>query len=120
MSNGNQASVRSRIEEIDAARLQERFAGLGLTSIADAAERRPVRVAGEIRSLQRSAYGDAPRLAITINDGSGTAVAVFDGRTRIRGLDSGRTIIIEGVGRREHGEFVVRNPAYTIVGVTGH
>lgn len=120
MSNGNHASVRSRIEEIDAARLQERFAGLGLTAIADVQERRPIRLAGEIRGHQRSAYGEPPRLAVTINDGSGTAVAVFHGRTRIRGLDSGRTVIIEGVGRREHGDLVVHNPAYTIVGGPSH
>jgi hypothetical protein len=115
-SSNDTNSVVSRVEELDAARLQERFAGLGLTSIADVAERQPVRIAGEIRGLARSGYDDSPWMSITINDGTGKAVAVFNGRRRIWGLDSGRTVIIEGVGGRDRGELVIHNPAYTIVG----
>ncbi len=107
--------VRSSIEELDAARLQERFAGLGLTCIVDAAERQPIRVAGEIRGTRNSGYDDAPLHAVTIDDGTGTALAVFSGRRRIRGLDSGRTVIIEGVGRRERDHLVIHNPAYTLL-----
>lgn len=107
--------ARSSIEELDAARLQVRFAGLGLTPIADAPEREPVRVVGEIRGTRHSGYDDAPLLAVTIDDGTGTALIVFSGRRRIRGLDSGRTVIIEGVGRRERGQLLIHNPAYTLL-----
>jgi hypothetical protein len=112
--------VLSRVEELDAARLQVRFAGLGLTRIADAAERTPVRVVGEIRAHSRSGFGDVPWLEITINDGSGRAIAVFNGRRRIVGLESGRTVILEGVGRRQHGDLVIYNPAYTLVDAGSH
>jgi hypothetical protein len=110
-------SVRARtsLELLDAARLQERFAGLGLTHIADAPDRRPVRLVGEIRSHRSSSYEDAPSLAVVIDDGTGTAMAVFSGRRRIRGLDSGRTVVVEGVGRREPQHFVIHNPAYTLL-----
>ena len=109
------ARARSSIEELDAARLQERFAGLGLTRIVDVGERAPVRVVGEIRGIRHSGYDDAPLLAVTIDDGTGTACLVFSGRRRIRGLDSGRRVIIEGVGRRERGQLVIHNPSYTLL-----
>lgn len=111
----NSIRVRSSIEQLDAARLQERFAGLGLTSIVEAAERQPIRVAGEIRGTRHSGYEDPPLIAVTVDDGTGTVLAVFNGRRRIRGLDAGRTVIIEGVGRRERDHLVICNPAYTLL-----
>lgn len=107
--------ARSSVEQLDSARLQERFAGLGLTHIVEAPERQPIRVAGEIRGTRHSGYDDAPLLTVTVDDGTGSALVVFSGRRRIRGLDAGRTVIIEGVGRRERGQLVVHNPAYTLL-----
>jgi hypothetical protein len=40
---------------------------------------------------------------------------VFTGRTRIRGLEAGRAVLVEGVGRREGEQLVVVNPAYTLL-----
>lgn len=111
----NSARVRSSIEQLDAARLQVRFAGLGLTRIVEATERQPIRVAGEVRGTRSSGYEDPPLVAVTIDDGTGTALAVFNGRRRIHGLDAGRTVILEGVGRREHDHLVICNPAYTLL-----
>lgn len=54
-------------------------------------------------------------LRVTVSDGSGTAVAVFTGRTRIRGLEAGRATLFEGVGRRDGDQLVVLNPAYTLL-----
>ncbi len=42
-------------------------------------------------------------------------MAVFTGRSRISGLDAGRAVLFEGVGRRDHGQLVVVNPAYTLL-----
>ncbi len=116
-ANAKDTSTRARssIEELDAARLQERFAGLGLTRIVDVGEREPVRVVGEIRGIRQSGYDDAPLLVVTIDDGTGTACLVFSGRRRIGGLDSGRTVIIEGVGRRERDQLLIHNPSYTLL-----
>jgi hypothetical protein len=101
--------------ELDALRLQERWAGVGVTPIADLEERRPVRFGGEVRTQHRSAHGTLPILRVTISDGSGQAVLVFTGRSELGGVESGRALLVEGVGRREGGRFVVRNPAYTLL-----
>ena len=57
----------------------------------------------------------SPALEVTFSDGSGRAVAVFTGRKRLGGVDCGRRIVFDGVGRNERGRMVVLNPAYTIV-----
>jgi hypothetical protein len=107
--------LRGSVAEIDARRLQKRFVGVDVSSIADVVERRPARFGGEVRSQHRSAAGNRPILRVTIHDGTGSAVGVFTGRARIIGLDAGRAVMFEGVGRREHGQLVVVNPAYTLL-----
>jgi hypothetical protein len=41
---------------------------------------------------------------------------MFTGRNRIRGIETGRAVVVEGVGRRERGRLVIVNPAYTLLG----
>jgi hypothetical protein len=103
------------VVELDARRLQERWSGVAVTPIASLPERVPVRFGGEVRSQQRTGHGDLPNLTVTISDGTGTAALVFTGRTRIAGVQSGRALVVEGVGRRDGQRFVVRNPAYTLL-----
>ena len=40
---------------------------------------------------------------------------VFTGRNRIRGIETGRAIVVEGVGRIEKGRLMIWNPAYTLL-----
>jgi hypothetical protein len=40
---------------------------------------------------------------------------VFTGRNRIRGIETGRAIVVEGVGRSEKGRMWIWNPAYTLL-----
>jgi hypothetical protein len=112
-------ALRGRLDNVravlDEERLQERFAGVGLTTVADAPERRPVRVGGEVRMNTTSATSDQPWLVVQIADGTGKAVARFTGRRRLRGLEVGRAVLLEGVGRREHGQLILLNPAYTLL-----
>jgi len=107
--------LRGSVADIDARRLQKRFLGVDVSSIAEVVERRPARFGGEVRSQHRSAPGGRPALRVTIHDGTGSAVAVFTGRSRINGLEAGRAVLFEGVGRRDHGQLVVVNPAYTLL-----
>jgi hypothetical protein len=86
-----------------------------MSPIADVEERRPVRFGGEVRSQHRSARGSRPSLKVTINDGTGSAVAVFTGRSRIFGIEAGRAVLFEGVARRQNGQVIVYNPAYTLL-----
>ncbi len=103
------------VAELDARRLQRRFNGVEMSSISEVVERRPVRFGGEVRSQHRSSPGSQPMLRVTVNDGTGSAVAVFTGRSRILGLDAGRAVVLEGVAHRERGQLVVVNPAYTVL-----
>lgn len=103
------------VADADARRLQRRFQGVEMSQIAEVEERQPARFGGEVRAQQRSAPGSRPNLRVTINDGTGSAVAVFTGRSRILGITAGRAILFEGVARREHGQLIVHNPAYTLL-----
>ena len=99
----------------DRRRLQTRFAGVQITPIAAAPERTPIRVGGEIRSQHRSSPDGRRFLHVEIADGSGAALLVFTGRNRIRGMETGRAIVVEGVGRIEGGRLTIWNPAYTLL-----
>jgi hypothetical protein len=101
--------------DLEGERLQGRFADLGVQAIADAPARVPVLLAGEVQSQQVVPRLGSPSLEVTIADGTGRAVAAFTGRRRLGGVDPGRRILIEGVGRTERGRLVLLNPAYTIV-----
>lgn len=103
------------IDDIEDERLQGRSADLGVTRIADVPTRKSIVLGGEVQGLQVVPRAGSPSLEVTIGDGSGRAVAVFTGRRRLSGVDCGRRILIEGVGRQERGRILVINPSYTIV-----
>ncbi len=103
------------IDDIEDERLTNRSADLGVIPIGDAPTRTPIILGGEVQGLQVVPRAGSPSLEVTIHDGSGRAVAVFTGRRRLVGVDCGRRILIEGVGRREKGRILVINPSYTIV-----
>ena len=103
-------------EELHAERLQDRFRHDDATPIAEAAERGQVTIRGEVAGLQVVPRAGAPSLEVTVDDGSGRAVAVFTGRKRVGGLDPGRSLRVEGMARREGGRLVLFNPAYTLLG----
>ncbi len=111
--------LRSRlsqsIDDIEDERLTGRFADLGVQPISDAPTRTPILLAGEVQGLQVVPRAGSPSLEVTFSDGSGRAVAVFTGRKRLGGVDCGRRIVVDGVGRTERGRMIVLNPAYTIV-----
>lgn len=107
--------LRSTSAELNDRRLQSRFADVDVVSIADVQERVPMRFGGEVRSKHRASPEDTSFLRLEVSDGTGTAVVLFTGRSRIRGFDLGRAVLFEGVGRLDRGRFVVRNPAYTLL-----
>ncbi len=104
------------VKDHDRRRLQTRFSGVGVTTIAAAQERRPIRIVGEVRSQHRSAPDHRLFLRVEIDDGTATAIMMFTGRNRVRGLETGRAVVAEGVGGRERGRLVIWNPAYTLLG----
>jgi hypothetical protein len=101
--------------ELDNARLQDRYAGLGLSPITGIVERTPARVGGEIRAMKVVPRAGSPWLEVTVADGSGEVVAMFSGRRTIPGLGPGRGLLLEGVVRRDRKRLVLFNPSYTIL-----
>ena len=109
------SKLTQSIDDLEGQRLSSRLSDLGIQPIAEAPTRVPVLIAGEIQGLQVVPRAGSPSLEVTISDGSGRAVAVFTGRRRLGGVDCGRRVLIEGVGRTDRGRMVLVNPAYTIV-----
>lgn len=112
-------SLRRRLaqtnEELHSESLQERFRDECCCPVASAADRGPVRIRGEVAGLQVVPRSGAPSLEVTVDDGSGRAVAVFTGRKRVGGLDPGRPVQVEGMARRDRGRLTLINPAYTLL-----
>lgn len=107
--------LTATIDELDDERLQDRFSGLGLTALGDMTARTPVRVGGEITRMRVAPRSGVPAFEITIDDGTGTAVAVFTGRRHLAGVENNRAIVLEGVARTERSHLVMLNPAYTLL-----
>jgi len=102
-------------DQLEDERLQTRCEALGTTVIGLVPLRVPVRLGGEIQGLKVVPRAGSPSLEVTIADGTGRAVAVFTGRRHLGGVDAGRRVVVEGVGRRERGRILLVNPAYTLL-----
>ena len=107
--------LHTTVDELDDRRLQDRFCGLGLTSIGEMTPRRPVRVGGEITRMRVAPRSGVLAFEITVDDGTGTAVAVFTGRRHLAGVEHDRALVLEGVARMERGRLMMLNPAYTLL-----
>jgi hypothetical protein len=102
-------------DEVNQVRLQERFCDVDVTRIVDTVPRTPARICGEIAAMQVVPRAGSPSLEVTVDDGSGRAVAVFSGRRRIAGVEPGRGILLEGVAGTVGGRVQPLNPAYTLL-----
>jgi hypothetical protein len=103
------------IEDIDAARIQSRFAGLELTPIADMPLRRPVRIGGEVGRIRSTPRSGIPSFEVVVSDGTGEITAVFTGRRNLGGVAHGRRVVLDGVAYTDRGRRIVVNPAYTLL-----
>jgi RecG-like helicase len=107
--------LASSTDEIDQARLQDRFATVDCSRITDAEPRTHVVISGEIKGIQVVPRAGSPWLEVTVGDGSGKAVAVFTGRKRIGGMEPGRAVLLEGVAGTFRGRLQLMNPVYTLL-----
>ncbi|MEJ5254877.1 MAG: hypothetical protein WHS89_05960 [Acidimicrobiales bacterium] len=107
--------LTATVQQLDQARLQERYQGLDLSPIGEAPLRVPVRIGGEVQEARMVPRAGSPAVEVTISDGTGRATAVFTGRRSIHGVTLGRGIVLEGVARLERGRLVLLNPAYTLL-----
>jgi len=102
-------------DELHEQALCDRYTAMGLEPISGVPRRAPVRIGGEVQGLQVVPRAGSPSLEVTVSDGTGRAVGVFTGRRRLGGIDPGRTVLFEGVGREERGRLLLVNPAYTLL-----
>ena len=102
------------IEQIDREHLEEWWAIKCLPALDAVEARKPVRVAGEVRSIRIVPRAGADALEATITDGHGTLTAVFLGRRKILGMSPGRRVYLEGVVTKDAGAQVMYNPVYQL------
>jgi hypothetical protein len=103
------------IEELDRRDLETYCDRLHATPLDAVEMRRPVRVAGEVRSLRIVPRAGADALEVSVNDGRGSVIAVFLGRRRVLGLSPGRRVVLEGVVTGEGRRHLMYNPVYTLL-----
>lgn len=113
--SGLRARLGRSTEDLHAEALQRRFTTWGATPIRDAPARGVSSVSGEVAALQVVPRAGAPSFEVTLDDGTGRAVMVFTGRSRVAGLDPGRSVAVSGMARRERGRLLFLNPAYTLL-----
>ena len=107
--------LKTSVDELDRARVQDRFVNLALTPMSDATARIPLRVGGEVKRIRIVPRSGIPSLDVIISDGTGEVHAVFTGRRTLGGVAPGRGIVIEGVAHHEREALVVLNPGYTLI-----
>jgi hypothetical protein len=103
------------IEELDREELEAYCSSLGATPLDAIELRRPITVAGEVRSLRIVPRAGADAVEVTVNDGRGSVIAVFLGRRRILGVSPGRKVLLEGVVAGEGKRHVMFNPIYRLL-----
>ncbi|GAB3860409.1 OB-fold nucleic acid binding domain-containing protein [Nocardioides maradonensis] len=102
-------------QEIDARDLQQATGEAGCTSVADAADRVPVRLRGALRTVTLRPRGGVPALEADLFDGSGSITVVWLGRRRIVGIEPGRSIEVTGRIGRHDGTRIIYNPRYELL-----
>jgi amino acid transporter len=102
--------------QLDRARLAARVATVapGERRISALAARARVSVTGEVTATRIVPRATGTWLELTIEDGSGSVVAIFHGRRAIPGIEPGRVAEFRGVLRDDVGRRVMLNPSYTL------
>jgi amino acid transporter len=77
--------------------------------------RHRIEVVGEVTATRVVPHARSTWLELTVDDGSGSIVAMYTGRRTIPGLEPGRIARFAGVLRDEDGRRLMLNPMYTLV-----
>lgn len=110
--------LRTPVAELDLDRLRQFCTSLpDVTPISMAEPRVEVNVVGEIAALRIVPRAGSPSIEATINDGSGSLVAVWLGRRTIAGISPGRRLVVSGRGSPTGpgGRLLIVNPIYELL-----
>jgi hypothetical protein len=83
--------------------------------IADAVDRKPVRLRGTLKCVTLRPRGGVPALEAELFDGSGSITLVWLGRREIAAIGPGRAIEIQGRIGTNRGERIIYNPRYQLL-----
>jgi hypothetical protein len=101
--------------ELEAEELQDQIEVVGATPVRACSARRNACVSGTIRSVTLKSLAGAPSLEAEIYDGTGSVVAIFLGRRRISGIETGRHIVLRGRITEREGQTTIYNPRYELL-----
>lgn len=101
-------------EQLQSEELQQESSAAGARSLASCQDRERVRVRGKIASVTMHPREGSPTLVAELEDGSGTLRVVWMGRRSIPGIETGRTLTVQGRIVLAEGERVMYNPVYEL------
>jgi amino acid transporter len=87
----------------------------GTIPVAEAAWRDRVRVAGRIRQVRVPTRRDNANLEVTLVDGTGAILLVFQGRRQIAGIQQGAKLVAQGTVGAWKGRLAILNPNYELL-----
>ncbi len=76
--------------------------------------RSQVTVVGKVVALRVKPWNASTDLEITLQDGSGRILVIFNGRRSLPGIDLGTRVRVEGIVSENRHRLAFRNPAYWI------
>lgn len=92
---------------------------IGSTPMAGAVARHRICVVGEVTRMRTVPADGLPSLSVTVSDGTGSVVAVWNGRRAIGGVSLGRRIALDGVAVLRGNQLEFTNPAYQLLPPNG-
>lgn len=84
-------------------------------TIADAPDREPVVVTGQLRTVTLRPRGGVPALEAELYDGSGVLTVIWLGRRQIAGIEPGRSLRVSGRIGVFDGTRTMYNPRYELL-----
>ena len=100
-------------EQRDAEDLCDEAVTTGAQRAIDCKRGQEVTMVGTLRSVETNAKGCADGVRAEFFDGTDTVTLVWLGQRRIPGIDSGRTLRVQGrLGKLENGSKAIYNPHY--------
>jgi len=88
----------------------------GTIPISSVRWRRPVVVAGRVRTVRVQPVAGTATLEVVIEDETGAISAVFSGRSRVGGIGVGTRVRVAGTAGRHRTRLAILNPSYELLG----